>query len=158
LGFMSDVLPRTAPDLNVFHASGGLIISGFDSSRGYTVFAKITSLRLRGPTLYVSPSSGSYFSKQGFDFMYAFDDTLNPIVSTKIQVNGIDVTSSLAPSTIKGKMVRAGKSYGKTFRVEDLQPGNLTNGLNSVTVTLGLQDGSTRDQTVNWNIIGNTEP
>jgi len=102
----------------------------------------------------ITPPSGYYMSTQDFDFglLIKPSDGCSVVGMTAI-LNGKDVTAPLQGCLIPGSLTVGGETQ-RCPAISDY----LHSGLYTFSVTLELDGGATKTDTVKWNIISNTEP
>lgn len=109
------------------------------------------------PPLLVSPQSGIFALTQVMDLV-AF---VNPpagltVMGVTVLRDGVDVTTSVGTCLLNGQGTIT--SGGQTFRCPSLAAADFGEGVHTLDITFSFSDGSSAQQTVNWLIIGNTEP
>lgn len=104
--------------------------------------------------LTISPPSADYLTTQGFDLTLIVEAQGLSVTGGSATLDGSDVTDTLASCIIPGTLV----SGGQTFRCPGLTGGGLDTGTHTLDVTLDLSDGSSVSDTINWEVMENTEP
>ena len=104
--------------------------------------------------LTLTPPSGAYLATQGFDLGLIVEALGVSVVGGSATLDGSDVTATLTSCLIPGTLIPDGLS----FRCPLLSGDFLGEGDHTLSVTLDLSDGSSVGDTVEWTVIGNTEP
>lgn len=109
------------------------------------------------PPLLISPQSGILAATQVLDIVMITNFPAGiTIATTSLFLDGVDVTDTLAPCfSVMGTVTEG----GQTFRCPQQTAGEVLGvGSHELRVVLTLSDGMMEEKTVNWVVVGNTEP